>query len=323
MKNKSFRTLDSKISTNILSFIFVVLIISPFYFLMDYPFNLNPDIINYSTDYINSNWSYEVGYELVGYFFREIIGFNFEQYWSSILIFQIVLLIFIYSKKHIYIFALSNIYVMSEFFYGTQVRYSMACLLFAFTIICISPQKRMTRYIGWIVSFLLHYGLSFLIIAYLLKDRVSKWILNKNILSYSILVIVTIFSSSLLINLINIILPYTRFSYYSGSDYLVSKSLLSTLYIVIFLSLILLAVKVDNSLNKDPIIRFSVTILYFCLISNSVAVLSGRLLLFLFILEPFILAQLLFRRKTNIIGVALLSLSLLKLYNYVSLNNVF
>ncbi|WP_429157972.1 EpsG family protein [Aeromonas veronii] len=307
----------------IVSLLLSMVMMAPYYTLMDYPFPLNPDIQNYSSNYINENWSYEPGYEFFSYILREYGCLNFTSFWATLLIVQAIILSLIYARNYIFLIAFSNVFVMSEFFYGTQVRYSLGCLIFVLAVVFYSEHKSKKKFFLALLATSFHYGLAFVWMADYLKKFVAKFILSKQPFSFIILIMICLLFSKILVGFIEILLPYTRFSYYSGSEYLVSKSLSSTLYIIVFSLLTYAAVRIEPYLVKNTVITLFISILMFSLLASDVAVLSGRLLLFSFIIEPFVIYIVISKRKTAFIGVMMLVASLSKMLNYLSLSTIF
>lgn len=298
----------NKIIYDLIKFIFILSMFSLFYVRMNYEFNLNPDIGNYLSDYRNANWSYEIGYEFIGYIFRDIIGLKFEQYWSLLLIIQIIILSIIYLRGAEFIYALPNIFLMSEYFFGTTVRYSIGCLLFLLFF-------RRDNWIekGKYLSPLLHYGMFFPLAIDAIKNKLGFYLMSRSAVKQVAIIIIICLLSIFLKSIVNTLLPYTRFSYYASSYYLEAKSLLSTVYILIYLILLVLSIRFNNKLLQEKIILLSLSLLIFCIVTAGVAVLSGRVLLLFFLIEPMLINKLLHKKKTCVIGFSMLTLTISKI----------
>ncbi|OCH11942.1 hypothetical protein A6E05_10240 [Aliivibrio sp. 1S165] len=164
---------------------------------------------------------------------------------------------------------------------------------------------------------LLHYGLFIILFLDLVKSRISKLIINNNLMKQMLFFLAMIFCGVFSGLIVNILIPYTRFSYYASSFYLESKSISSLIYIILVFYLIILGGKIKNSLFDDSIVLLSLCTISFCLVTSGVAVLSGRTFQFFLLLEPILINHFLNVKKTRIIGFLLLILSISKLVLYL------
>lgn len=298
----------NEIIYNLIKFLFILSVFSLFYERMNYDFNLNPDIDNYLSDYRNANWSYEFGYEFIGYFFRDIVGLKFEDYWSSLIIVQIIMLSILYLRGGEFIYAVPNIFLMSEYFYGTTVRYSIGCLLF---LLFFRRENWLEK--GKYFSPLLHYGLFFALAIDAIKNKLGFYLVSRNAIRQIIVIAIICLLFVFIKSIVIILLPYTRFSYYASSYYLDAKSISSTIYIFIYLILLVLSVRFDSQLLQDKIILLSLSLLTFCATTAGIAVLSGRVLLLFFLIEPILINKLLHKKSTSVIGFLMLTLTMSKI----------
>ncbi|WP_186171475.1 EpsG family protein [Vibrio chagasii] len=283
-----------------LKLIVIGILFAPFYARINYEHILNPDINNYLSNYRNADWSYEIGYEYLSHFFREYLRFDFNDFWSSLIIIQLILLIFIYRKKIEFIICLPNLYLMSEYFYGTTVRYSIGCLLFILFI----RQGKMV-YLRFITP-VFHYGIFIISILDLFKNIIIRR-LTTDVVSKQLFNIFFMLTAAFLTGaVVNIVLPYTRFAYYASSFYLEAKSISSTIYILISLILIIVAVYYDEKLRSDELIKLALSVLVFCFVTSGVAVLSGRTFQFYLLLEPILITKMIYSTRVRSLGLLLL-----------------
>ncbi|MBY8044189.1 EpsG family protein [Vibrio fluvialis] len=259
----------------------------------NYDKNLNPDILNYMGDYVNSNWTYDVGYEIFSNSIKFGLGFNFEQYWVAQLIVQMILLIILYNRLPIFLLAYPNLLFLSETLFGTQIRYAIGIeLLLIGLLLC----GRNSKVLLSIISMMFHYGISLIIAVKLYKEYFYTY---NDRFGKRLLIQLTLFMlGALLFSFsIDFIANATRYSYYVGSRYFESKSLSSILYVLIFfifVSYYFFYVKVNCH-----VIEFSFYILLLILCTSSFAVVSGRVQIFFFMIEPVLIYSIFKLRRKN------------------------
>ncbi|WP_426578373.1 EpsG family protein [Xenorhabdus stockiae] len=303
---------------NIFSLIFRVTLLSPLICFFYFPFEYNLDYTNYYPDYINSSFTYDFLYEWTSFVFNKYLNTSFETFWLCLMISQIILLSILYNKIKLIILAYPCIITMSQFFYGTQVRYSIAILISIILFLRIKGSKK--NIFLFIIPSLFHYGSLISIVLLLVSKKIkSKWFILNNTKIIFFFISSLIASKFLLFNL-DIIVSYTRFSYYIGnSSYFGPKSLSSTIYIAISL-LLLIYIYTRDKECRTLVIKSGILLLLFCILFSSIAILSGRVLLVYFLLEPIIIYQCMIFSKYRSLTILLLTIYFTKNLFYL-INN--
>lgn len=252
---------------------------------INYPRDQNPDFPNYNINYTNSDWAYDLGFECYQSLFRDYLHFDFNLFWVVTLLI-ICGLYFFYSKRLIQLpFFIINLTFMAAIL-GTQIRYFLAVVLFVFSINLI--KNKSIQFFLLCLSCFIHYSLGIVFIIYIF----SNWFANNYSPRFFFENKLTVLFFSVILFLItipalNFFISYTRFSYYENSYFMESKSLGSLIYIILNL-VVFLFISNFKLFNRDEnrvIFIFSIMLLIFCYITSSIAVLSGRILLFYVMLE--------------------------------------
>ncbi|AOM41730.1 EpsG family protein [Xenorhabdus hominickii] len=295
-----------------------IVLLSPLIYFFYFPFEYNFDYINYYPNYTNSLFTYDFLYEWTSYFFKQYLNASFETFWLCLMIFQIILLSILYNKIKLILLAYPGIITMSQFFYGTQVRYSIAILISIIIFLRLKESKK--KIILFTLPSLFHYGSLISILILLIAKKIkNQWIIIKTPKSMAFLFLSLIISQVLLYNL-ETIASYTRFYYYIGSsNYFSSKSLSSIIYITISLILIMYLYSHDTKCRTIEI-KSGIFLLLFCILMNSIAVLSGRVFLVYFLFEPIIIYQCLKFSKFRILSILLFFIYTTKVFFYL-INN--
>lgn len=292
--------------------IILFFLLTPLMSLSLYPFEINKDYYNYYYDYVNGAFSYDVGYEWVSYFFREIIGFDFEQFWFLIVLLEYFFIVHIYKAKVSFALMFVTVIWMCQFFLGTQVRFALACLIYLYAFLYLPLRYKWFIYIFCI---LFHYGL---IVIFFLEIVASCLKINSLIkirLRYIVFFVLGIAIAVFLVNQINVIVSYTRFSYFTAdSEFMQSKSWTSTVYVLFFLILLVLACIENPIFLSEKLFKLAFVVALFILVFSSVAVLSGRVYLFFALLEPLLISYLFYFKCSNLIRFSLLFLFLIKIF---------
>lgn len=271
----------------------------PLLWLSFYPFEFNKDYLNYYWDYESSSFSYDIGYEIFSYFSKYYLKFDFEEYWLFLLFIAYILLSTIYNKALIFFLSIFTITWMSQFFFGTQIRFAIACLLFIFSELNLKGKK---KHFIFILSCFFHYGLFVIYIIYLIALKFKLRYINKMKWSYFLILIMGGLLSISLISQINVIISMTRFSYFQeGSEFLEGKSISSVLYMICIFFLYIIYAYQDERILQDDLFYFGFFILLFCIVFSSIAVLSGRVFLFFSLLEPIILIVILKYKGSDLV----------------------
>lgn len=301
-------------------FTFRFLFFTPLIYFFYFPFEYNLDYQNYYLDYINNNNSFDFLYEKSLSLMRDIFNLSFNKFLLVLMIFQIIALSIIYNNFLLSIIAYPILIATSQFFFGTQFRYSIACLFFILIFQYIKNKK--TLFFSYIIPLLFHYGTFFILVLSLISNYIPSKILNiRRKKSIFFLVFFILILNILLFN-INYLLSFTRFNSYIGStQYLSNKSISSILFMGIFLFFLLNGYSKYN-FYRLKISKLSIITLTFCLSTSSIAILSGRVLLVFMIFCPILIYNLFRYDKRNIntfslfILYIIMSISLFMKNNY-------
>ncbi|MCX2792882.1 EpsG family protein [Vibrio sp. Sgm 5] len=280
---------------NYLSIIVRILVIAPLFFLIEYPFDKNPDYYNYYLNYINHIDRFDLGYTVLSVTMRDFLAMGFDSHWYALIVIELVLLFFVYNKVPVLILAIPNLILMSQFLYGTQIRYAIASLVF---LLALNENNKPTKLL--ITASILHYGIAIPSLLYGgLTKKITEYLKGNRIkLLFSIIVL----SFVVLLLSFNIftMIENTRFSYFTpDSEFTSAKSLSSIIYVLVYW-LALLVITQRNNVEFDKLLLFSMLLITSILATSSIAVLSGRLLLLFFMIEPFI-AYRLIQSNENVI----------------------
>lgn len=290
----------------------------PLFILMNYDHNINPDIGNYINDFVKENKSYDIGYEFLLLNFKSFISDDFNNYWTFYLSLQIFILSFIYRKVFLLAIALLSIIPLAAIFYGTQIRYSLASLFICLGLSIGVNKKEKYRTLFLITASFIHIGMAILIFLYFIRNLFFSYISKMNNIKFLVFLTITFTVPFIITSILNLILPYTQFYYYQNNDtYLVTKSVSSITYNIIQFLILLYLCRNNGDIISYKEIRYSLVILWFCIITSSVAVLSGRVMLFYFILEPFITFILIGNKKTRLFGFVFLFMMVFKAITYL------
>ncbi|MCD9539146.1 EpsG family protein [Photobacterium carnosum] len=298
---------------DVLNILLGFLCILPLYTTLNYDQDLNPDILNYMYDYIYNYGYYEIGYQYIVLFFRDLLGFNFQSYWNSLLIIEVILLFLLYKRFSVIIIAYMTLLIMSQGILGTQVRYTLSILIFLLSIDFFYDNKKIL-YTGFLLSFLLHIGSGFIIIIFLCSRKISMSALSKHKYFFCFLCLVIIFFSKVVVLYA---MQYTRFIYFDkGSVFLQSRSVISIIYMFISAIFIYKGIVINKCFENNVIIKLSLFLLIISLLCSSIAVLSARIFVVYMLIIPLVTYYFIYNSKTRILGLGLLSLSIVNLIVY-------
>lgn len=300
-----------------------IIVLSPLIYFMYFPFEYNADFDNYYPNYTLGLFTYDYLFEWLSFFFREILELDFYIFWFYLVVIQVVLLALIYTKMSIVILSYPSVIAMSQFFFGTQIRYSIAILL---GLAVIANFRSLTTRLFFIfISFLLHYGSIISLFALAIEKKLDDNVLKLKGAARKISLLLIAAAFFIALYKIDAIISMTRFSYYINSDtYMGQTSLVSKLYIVVAFLLIYLWYVLSNK-NALTSIKMGLILLVFALLTSPIAALSGRILLVYFIVEPLIIYSLFSRLKTItlILAMCYLALYILRFTFYLYNSNFY
>lgn len=272
---------------SIFSYLLRVLILTPVYYVMYISIDNNPDINAYMYSYEGESWNYDIGYELYSQAVKYIFDLSFIEYWNLTLIVQVLILAFIYNRVLFLIIAIPNLLYLAEPLFGTQIRYSMSLLLFLLLLSrgdILASKNIIYRFISHLMIISMHYSA---IILCSIREFVLGSAKRKGEFKNLVLFMVSMYVA---LSILPVIISYTRFKYYLGSEFFESKSLVSTLYALLLLLFHFYFIFIRKI--KFDIVLLSTYILVAVVAFSPIAVLSGRILIFYHMLEPFIVWKL-------------------------------
>lgn len=308
-----------------LAFILKVALLFTVFSFMNFDSSLNLDYLNYKANY-DYNWGqFEIGFELLSDLAR-YFNLDFESFWLSILIFQILLLSMLYRNNLVFIFAFPNLIYLSQGLLGTQVRFGLAVTFFLL-LFSYFNRRRTFLYIS-LFPILFHNAIVifFALSLYMnlffknVQNFFSKRNIKALIVYVSILLVIVTLIDTLLIN--------AGYDYYVGTKYQEGRSLagLAYLFVHLFFVMFLLKLNAANSNDKTAIyykdwLVLSFFILVFAIFFMGSSVISGRLTLVYTLLEPFILYWILTAFKDNVVrGFLFISFSFISYSKLLILN---
>lgn len=304
-----------------LPYLFRVFIFLPILYFINFPFEYNADYGNYFPDYTYGQFAYEPLYELYSYFCREILDLDFFLFWFSISIFELLLFALIYKTIIQILLAIPSIIGMSQFFYGTQVRYALVSLVIVYSAISIS--RPIFKVLTTAIVSMFHYGGIIIGLISLVSGKVgnSFFIINR-IKPFFVLIILLVFFY-VVFQQFDYLVSLTRFSYYVDSgEYVERISLVSLLYIVFNLILLIL-IFTSSKENRTRLIKIGILTLLVSIFSSPIAALSGRVSLFYFVFEPVLLGSLIVTAGARVYKIALLILYFVRVFFYFYVNDYY
>lgn len=270
------------------SFIIRLILLLPLFLLFYFPVDYNKDYFNYQIDYDYAIGQFDYLYELSVSFFRDVLNYSFSSFWVIVIIVEILFLTIYYSKIKYVLIAYPGIVSMSQFFYGTQIRYALAILT---GLVLLKNSRCLINFFGVLIASLFHYGavisLLPLFVCRYVNERYFIILSKRNIF----LIVFTLISLFFFLYSFEIIVSMTRFSYYLGAEkFSDSKSSSSIVYAIVNL-LFILCLYSKNTAFRTNISKQSIVILVLVLIFSPIAVLSGRTMIVYFIMEPLLIAS--------------------------------
>lgn len=304
-----------------LPYLFRIFIFLPILYFINFPFEYNADYGNYFPDYTYGYFAYEPLYEWYSYFCREILDFDFFLFWFSISVLELIFFALIYKTLMQMVLAMPSIIGMSQFFYGTQVRYALVSLVIVYSAISIS--RPILKFLTTAIASSFHYGGVLIGFISLISGKVgdSFFVINK--IRPFLILILLLGCSYLAFQQFDYLVSLTRFNYYVDSgEYVERISLVSLLYVVFSLILLILIFTYSKE-NRNRLIKIGMVTLLVSLFTSPIAALSGRVSLFYFVFEPVLLGSLMITAGGRSFKLALLLLYLIRVFFYFYVNSYY
>jgi hypothetical protein len=261
------------------------------------------DLNNYREAYEKLWFQFEPAFNL--YMRYSIaLGLPFEVFWLSLGIIISALFTVIFGKHDIIIFAIPNIIYLISNSFSVQLRYAIACL-FVLTVVQISTKQKWVIFLSPLIHIFSLVTVSFYVFIANMRS------LNLRIYNIKNLIIITLFlcTTTLLMLILDFFVIGLGYAHYLDSKFFTPKSFSSILYMCIHLTVILILLSHsfrDTSDRKIVLIGFFV--LLFSLIFMNFAIISGRALVFYFLIEPFVIKFAYSHTRKNYSGWAFISL---------------
>lgn len=304
-----------------LPYLFRIFIFSPVLYFINFPFEYNADYGNYFPDYAYGYFAYEPLYEWYSYFCREILDLNFFLFWFSISIFELILFALIYKTIMQMLLAIPSILGMSQFFYGTQVRYALVSLVIVYSAISIS--RPVFKFLATVVASSFHYGGVLIGFISLISGKIGNSFFIINRVKPFLGLVFLLVLSYLAFQQFEYLVSLTRFHYYLDSgEYVEPISLVSLLYVLFSLILLILIFTYSNQ-SRSRIIKIGIVTLLVSLFTSPIAALSGRVSLFYFVFEPVLLGSLMVTAGGRILKLTLLVLYFIRVFFYFYVNDYY
>jgi len=254
---------------------------------------------------------YMQGISIFWFFFILVINFNSRIIFFA-LIYKTILQIFL---------AIPSIIGMSQFFYGTQVRYALASLVIVYAVINIS--KPILKIFTIIVASFIHYGGIIIGIIGLLSGKLNDNLFTINKLKPFLALIFLLLFSFFAFQNFDYLVSLTRFYYYINSGEFVERISLVSLLYIIFSLIILVVLFTLSKENRTQSVKIAILTLLFSLFASPIAALSGRISLFYFVFEPVLLGSLLITTGGRFFKFALFILYLVRVIFYIYVNEFY
>lgn len=263
----------------------------PLLYFINFPFEYNADYVNYYPNFTQSLFAYEPAFEWYSILAREVFGLNFFWFWMSLTVAEVFLFSLIYRSCLVIGLSYFSIIGMSQFFYGTQIRYAIVALVLTYSFFYISRNRAKITLVA--LASLIHYGGVILSLIGFLASHINPGLLLLNKFRNFIYFFLTFIVVFIVLENLNSILPFTRFSYYINSGEYVSRISIA-LFSYLMFSLFFLALVYSSYSNIRSIeLRVGLVLLFLACSVSPIAALSGRLSLFYFVIEPLIVSRLL------------------------------
>lgn len=301
-----------------LSFIIRFTLFLPLLLFINFPFEYNADYSNYYPNYSFSYSTYEPLFEILSSLCRDYLELDFFGFWFLLSIIELCLISLIFRRVIDIVISYPSLIGMSQFFYGTQIRYAISSLVLIYAFLKI---KNVTlKFVLVFCGCFFHYGgliVSLIFISgQFLKD---KYIIISQFKTALVFTLAFLIGSVIILNL-EYLISFTRFHYYANSGkYVEPISLVSFLYI---LSMFLFYLLIFAYKSKFRIFEVKLAILFLMasLLFSPIAGLSGRISLVYFIFEPLVVSSLMLRCKFNVLVFFVLLFFLFRVLFYLIIN---
>jgi len=304
-----------------LPYLFRIFIFLPVLYFINFPFEYNADYGNYFPDYSYGYFAYEPLYEWYSYFCREVLDFDFFLFWFSISILELILFALIYKTIMQVFLAIPSIVGMSQFFYGTQVRYALVSLVIVYSAISIS--RPVFKFLTTIVASSFHYGGVLIGFISLISGKISDSFFVINRVKPFLILVFLLGFSYVAFQQFDYLVSLTRFNYYVDSgEYVEPISLVSLLYVLFSLILLILIFTCAKE-NRTRLIKIGMVTLLVSLFTSPIAALSGRVSLFYFVFEPVLLGSLMVTAGGRYLKIMLLVLYFVRVIFYIYVNKYY
>jgi hypothetical protein len=253
-----------------------------FYSLIYVPLDVNVDVDSYRQHYDESMLHWEVGYNFLASL-AKAFNLSYEYFYIYYIAIESALLSIFFSRFRIYssYYVIPAISLIAISVLGTQIRFGLSIILFSFYFYSVSNWK--IRLLALFSAVMMHNSSIALVLILIFCNIVDKITFNKKniIIAISLAIIIYLYSFDIIL----IFLNYFNYQYSLDSDFLSARSLPSLIYNSTTIGLLLFNFKKLDGSNT-LIFKFYLTLLISSLIFSSFAIISGRLLLVSFLIQP-------------------------------------
>ena len=297
------------------SVVWRIILFSPLLFLINFPFEFNADYVNYFPNYVYGQFAYEPLFEWYSFFVREILSLDFFRFWISLTVIEVLLFSLIYRNWLTIVLSFFSIVGMSQFFYGTQIRYAIAALFLIYIFVYVS--RLYLKIFMAITISLFHFGGFILSVVGFIGNYIKPSLLVINKFRTLVFFAVSLVLVYIFLQNFDLIVSVTRFSYYIDSGKYTEPISLA-LFSYLFLSLAFLIFGYSSNSNMRSVeLKLGIILLTFSLSFSPIAGLSGRMSLFYFVLEPLIISKIITIKGSLYIKILLFSLFITRCLFYI------
>jgi hypothetical protein len=282
-----------------LYYLLLLLIFIPILFmLINFDRTTNLDYNSYKANFENNWHQFEFAFETL-YLIISKFNNNFDFFWTSILILEIIFIIILYSNLKLFLFAIPNLLYLFETL-GTQIRFALATLLFLI-IFKVFFNRKYFLIISFVTLLFHNANIIVIIVSNYIKiffDSNTKLYFDiKKVLH----ILLFMFTLSILIFFTSKLLVVYGYDYYVGTKFQVGRSTSALIFLIFeFFSLVYLLRKNVINNNNFKFVYLGFFLLITSIFLNNYSVISGRITIVYLLIQPFILAFFYEMAKKNI-----------------------
>jgi hypothetical protein len=291
---------------NLLKFVFFILL----FLSLIFGFEKTLDFDAYYENYYSEFKQFEFGFELTLEFFRSL-GLEFEIVWIFLFGIITIFLGCIFWESRLFFISAPNLFLLSNGFLGTQLRYALAITTFFFIFRRYSLKKSKLHIPALLLPITFHISIIFYAVLGICSKKIKDTFYISGYRSLFLLLFFVVFLGYVATQLDNIFLSL-NYTYYIDSRFSVGKSWSSLIYLFLMcvICCLLLLKKTFYEYRHEICLLLFVAIT--AIIFQSSSVVSGRLAKFVLLFEPVIIFSIFERiryKKQNLILIMFILLA--------------